>query len=57
MFDSTFNGLFDTISGMTLGDLLICIGIALVLGLVVAVSYQFRTPCSRSYVVTLASLL
>lgn len=56
MFDSTFNGLFDTISGMTLGDLLICIGIALVLGLVVAVSYQFRTPCSRSYVVTLASL-
>ncbi len=56
LFNSTFNALFDNISGMTVGDLLICIGVSLVLGLVVALAFQFRTPCSRSYVVTLASL-
>jgi hypothetical protein len=56
LFDSTFNTLFDALSPMTMGDLLTCIGISLVLGLIVAVSFQFRTPCSRSYVTTLASL-
>ena len=56
LFNSTFNALFDNISGMTVGDLLICIGVSLALGLVIALAFQFRTPCSRSYVVTLASL-
>ena len=55
MFDSTFVNLFAS-SAITLGDLLICIGAALVLGLLIALTYQFRTPCSRSLVVTLASL-
>lgn len=56
MFDSKFVGLFDTISGLTLGDFLVCILAALVMGVVIALVYQFRTPCSRSYVVTLATL-
>ncbi len=56
MLDSKFTGLFDVLTGMTIGDFLTCILIALVLGLMMALVYQFRTPCSRSFVVTLASL-
>lgn len=56
MFDSNFTGLFDLVSGMTVGDFLICIGAALVLGVAMALVYQFRAVCSRSFVVTMASL-
>ena len=54
MFSSTFVNLFA--SGLTLGGLLVSIAAALVLGIAIALAYQFRTPCSRSFVVTLASL-
>jgi uncharacterized membrane protein YhiD involved in acid resistance len=56
MFDSIFVGLFDMITGITVGDFLICVGAALGLGLVLALVYQFRTVCSRSLVITIASL-
>ena len=56
MFDSKFVGLFDVISGMTLGDFLICVAVALVLGVVIALTFRFRTPCSTSLMVTLAAL-
>ncbi len=55
MFDSTFVGMFDS-TGLTLGNLLVSIGAALIIGLVIAAIYQFRTPCSKSFLVTLASL-
>lgn len=56
MFDSKFVGLFDVVSGLTLGDFLVCVAVALAMGVLIALSYQFRTVCSRSYVVTLAML-
>ena len=56
MFDGKFTGLFDVLTGMTIGDFLVCILVALVLGVVMALVYQFRMPCSRSFVVTMASL-
>ncbi len=56
MLDSKFTGLFDVVTGMTIGDFLTCILVALVLGLVMALVYQFRLQCSRSFVITMASL-
>ena len=56
MFDSKFIGMFDTLSGLTLGDFLTCIVLALVMGLGIALTYQFRTQCTRSFVMTLAAL-
>lgn len=56
MLDSTFSSLFTSASGITLGSFLICIGVALVLGTVMALVYTFRTVCSRSFTVTLAML-
>ncbi len=56
MLDSKFTGLFDILAGMTIGDFLICIATALVLGLVMALVFQYRLKCSRSFVVTVASL-
>ena len=56
MFDMTFASLFDSVSGLTLGDFLLSILIALVLGIGIALSYQYRTVCTRSFVMTLASL-
>ena len=54
MLDSSFVSVFST--GLTLGGLLICLAVALVLGAVMALAYQYKTTCSRSFVLTLASL-
>lgn len=58
MLDSVFTGLFDTqsASGVEVGQFLLCLGAALVLGLAVALCYMFRTRYSRSFVATLAML-
>lgn len=56
MLENKFVGLFDILAGMTIGDFLICLAVALVLGVVMALVYQFRTVCSRSFMITLASL-
>ena len=55
-FDSTFAGLYDSMSGLTLKTFLICVGAALALGLVIALVHSFRTAHSASFVVTLALL-
>ena len=53
-----FRGLFDseltTVIGVT--DFILCLGLSLVLGLVMAVSYMYRTRYTKSFVVTLALL-
>ena len=54
MLDYTFVGLYTT--DITLQAFLICISAALVLGLVMALVYCFRTPHSKSFVFTLALL-
>ena len=55
MFDSTFVNLF-TASTITLGDLLLCVFVALALGVGISLTYQFRNACSQSLAVTLVCL-
>ena len=43
-------------NGLTLGGLLTCLGMALVLGLAISVCYRFRTRCSHGFLMTLAAL-
>lgn len=56
MLDKTFASLYDVVVGITLGSFLKCIGAALVLGIILALVYCFRTAHSRSFTVTLALL-
>ena len=56
MLDSTFASLYNSLTGLTLGSFLTCVGVALALGAVMAAVYCFRTVHSTSFVVTLALL-
>ena len=58
MIENLFRGLFDTDMTQVIapGQFLLCVGAALVLGLVVACSYMYRTRYTRSFVITLALL-
>lgn len=56
MLDTVFSGLFDATTGISVGAFLISIGTALVLGIVMALVYTFRTACTRSFVATVAML-
>lgn len=56
MLNSTFSGLFNSVSGITLGSFLLCLGAALVMGVLVALTSTFRSRYTRSFVVTLALL-
>ena len=56
--ENLFQGLFDT--GLTtvisVGNFLLCIGVSLVIGLLMAAGYMYRTRYTKSFVVTLALL-
>ena len=58
MLDSLFKGLFDspTASVISVTDFLICLGAALVIGVIMALSYMYKTRYTKSFVVTLALL-
>lgn len=58
MLDSLFKGLFDSefTTVIRVGDFLLCIGAALVLGLIMALAYRFGARTTKSFVVTLALL-
>ena len=58
MSENLFRGLFDTEMTTVIAptQFLLCVGVALVLGLVIALSYMYRTRYTRSFVVTLAML-
>ncbi len=58
MLDSLFKGLFDSevVSVISVTDFLACVGFSLVLGLVMAFAYMYRTRYTKSFVVTLALL-
>ena len=58
MFNELFRGLFDTDMTVVIapGQFLLCVGAALALGLVITLSYMYRTRYTRSFVVTLALL-
>lgn len=58
MFDSIFRGLFDTDMTNVIGitDFLLCIGCALLAGVLLSLAYMHRTRYTKSFVVTLALL-
>ena len=58
MSDSIFKGLFDSdlTTVISVTDFLLCIGGALVAGLLLALAYMFKTRYTKSFVVTLAVL-
>lgn len=58
MLNSLFNGLFDSEASAVIGvsDFLLCVGVSLFLGLILALAYIFRTRYTKSFVVTLAVL-
>lgn len=58
MLDSIFQGLFDTemTSIISVTDFLLCMGFSLVIGLILAFGYMFRSHYTKSFVMTLALL-
>lgn len=58
MFVNLFQGLFDTdmTSVISLNEFLLCVGSALVIGLILAAFYMYRTRYTKSFVATLALL-
>lgn len=58
MLNDLFKGIFDasTASVISAGDFLLCICVSLVLGLLLALAYMFRTRYTKSFVATLAML-
>ena len=53
-----FKGVFDSEFAQTIGvgDFLLCLGVSLLLGLVMAAAYMFRNEHTKSFLVTLALL-
>lgn len=58
MLRELFRGLFtsDLATVISISDFLLCIGFSLILGLLIALSYMFKTRYTKSFVVTLAIL-
>ena len=58
MFENLFKGLFDTdlTAVISVTDFLLCLGAALVIGILMAFAYMYRTRYTKSFVVTLALL-
>ena len=58
MLDSLFKGIFDTetASVIAVTDFLLCVGVALLIGLFLALVYTYKSRYTMSFVVTLAIL-
>ncbi len=58
MFENLFKGLFDAelTTVISVGDFLLCLGFSLILGLIMAFAYMYRTRYTKSFVITLALL-
>ena len=58
MFDTLFRGIFDTemTSVISVSDFLLCVGCSLLIGLLFALMYMYKSRYTRSFVVTLALL-
>ncbi len=58
MLDNFFKGVFDTelTAVISVTDFLLCIACSLVIGILLAASYMFRTRYTKSFVVTIATL-
>ena len=58
MLDTVFRGLFDSdlTSVISITDFILCMGVSLILGFVMALAYMYRTRYTKSFVITLALL-
>lgn len=58
MFDSVFRGLFDTdmTSVISISDFLLCVGVSLLIGVILAFGAVYRSRCTKSFVMTLSLL-
>ena len=56
MLDTIFTGIISSGSSITVGSFLLCLASALVIGLLIALVYTFRSTYTKSFVVTLALL-
>ncbi len=58
MLDKFFKGIFDSelAAVISLGDFLLCVGCALLCGIILALCYIFKTRYTRSFAATLAML-
>lgn len=58
MFENLFKGLFDTTNTTVISvtDFLLCLGFSLMLGLIMAFAYMYRTRYTKSFVITLSLL-
>ena len=56
MLDKTFAALYSSTSTLTIGNFLICVGVALALGALVALTLRFRERHSAGFLVTWALL-
>ena len=58
MLETIFSGLFDSdlTTVISVTDFMLCLGCSLLLGLVMALAYMYRTRYTKSFVVTLALL-
>ena len=58
MFNQLFKGIFDSefSAVISVADFLLCIGVSLVLGLIMAAAYMVRTRYTKSFLVALALL-
>ncbi len=56
--EGLFKGIFDTELTTVIGvtDFLLCIAVSLVIGIIIALSYMYKTRYTKSFVVTLAIL-
>lgn len=58
MLNSMFKGLFDSdmTSVISMGDFLLCMGCSLIIGLILAAGYMYRSRYTKSFILTLALL-
>lgn len=58
MFNTLFKGIFDSefTTVISVPDFILCIGVSLIIGLIIALSYMFKTRYTKSFVTTLALL-
>ena len=58
MMGSIFDGIFDsgTVKVIEVTNFIICIGAALLIGLLIAVSYMYKSRYTKSFLITLATL-
>lgn len=58
MLNNLFRGIFDTdmTSVITVTDFILCIAVSLLVGIILALSYTYRTRYTKSFIITLALL-